>query len=82
MHFLGFSDFCVFCIITMGSARSEKKFLDKQSEICQKISSSKKYTDMRRKVDFSKTLNFKSNLHIFEGIMYTFYDFQTFVFFV
>jgi len=66
----------------MGLAGSEKNFFDKQSEICQKISSSKKYTDMRRKADFSKTFNFKRNLHIFGVFIYTFYDFQTFVFFV
>ena len=39
----------------MGSAKSQKKFLDKQSETFQKNSSSKKSTDMRRNVEFSKS---------------------------
>ena len=56
----------------MGSARSEKNFFDKQSEICQKISSSKKYTDMRMKVDLPKYLIFEDKFHIFVGIIYTF----------
>jgi len=71
-YFLCFSDFCVFCISTMGSARSQKNFFDKQSEICQKISSSKKYTGLKRRVEFPKTHNFKTNLHIFGYIIYTF----------
>ena len=62
-----------FCIITMGSARSQKNFLDKQSETCPRISSSKKYTDMWRKVDFTKYLIFRENSHIY-GCLYTFYE--------
>ena len=66
----------------MGLAGSEKNFFDKQSEICQKISSSKKYTDMRRKVDFSKNTQFYRKLHTYTVFMYIFWDFQTFVFFL
>jgi len=51
-------EFCVFCTITMGSARSQKKFIDKQSETCQKDYSYKKSTDLRRKLDLSKSPNF------------------------
>ena len=66
----------------MGSARSQKNFFDKQSEICQKISSSKKYTDMRKNVDFSKH---PISIEIYTCMQYlkhTFYVFQIFVFFV
>ena len=66
----------------MGYARSEKNFFDKQSEIWQKISSSKKYTDMRMKVDFSKTLNFRGTDTYMEHLCVFLWDFQTFVFFV
>jgi len=68
-----FSDFLFFCIITMGSARSQKIFFDKQSETCQRISSSKKYTDMRRKVDFSKH-SILIEFHTYIRYLYTFYE--------
>jgi len=58
LYFEWFYEICVFCKITMGSARSQKKFLDKQSETCQKDSSYKKSTDLRRKLDLSKSPNF------------------------
>ena len=64
-EFQVFIEFCVFCKVTMGSARSQKKFLDKQSETCQKSSSSKKSTDLRMKVDFSKSIKLSSKQHIY-----------------
>jgi len=52
----------------MGSARSQKIFLDKQSETRQKSSSSKKYTDLRTKVDDQKLPSFHQKstyFHVF-----------------
>jgi len=81
-NFQVFSDFCVFCIITLGSARSQKTFLDKQSETCQKSCSPKKSTDLRRKVDFSQSTNSPLNSTFSAHLCIISKYFQTFVFFL
>ena len=71
-----FQNFIFFCIMTWGSARSQKIFLDKQSETCQKSFSSKKSTDLRRKVDFSKSIDFPVNYHTLYTSMCNFPSFS------
>jgi len=82
MIFRAFSFFVFFCIITLGSARSQKKFLDKQSETCQKSSSSRKSTDLRRKVDFSNSTNLLWKWHDFIQFRYNSHVFPDFYIFL
>ena len=72
--------FVFICIITLGSARSQKIFLDNQSETCQKSSSSKKSTDLRRNVQFSKITIFCLKLHENVYLRTIFEYFYTFMF--
>ena len=57
-----FHTFVFFGIITLGSARSQKTFLDKHSGTCQKSSCFRKSTDLRRNVQFSKSQRIQSKM--------------------
>jgi len=82
IHFMRFYRLLCFLYNHDGLCEIPEKFLWQTIWDLSEISSSKKYTNMRRKVDFSKNLILRTKLYTFVFIMYTFWGFQTFVFFV
>jgi len=58
---LGFSTFRTCCIIRLSFARSQKYFLDKQSETCRKSSSCREYAELGVEVGFSESLHYAMN---------------------